>query len=42
MSAVPKAVVGHAIAPRASGRPWTFYVLLAVFVFDQPLPSMGQ
>src|SRR3984893_5740320 len=31
--AVPKAVVAHAIAPRASGRPWTFYVLLTVFVF---------
>jgi putative spermidine/putrescine transport system permease protein len=27
-----KTVAGHAIAPRASGRPWTFYVLLAVFV----------
>ncbi len=34
MSAAPvaKAVAAHAIAPRASGRPWTFYVLLAVFV----------
>src|SRR5579864_3582024 len=30
--AVPKAVVAHAIAPRSSGRPWTFYVLLTVFV----------
>ena len=29
---VPKAVAAHAIAPRASGRPWTFYVLLTVFV----------
>src|SRR5271169_590211 len=29
---VSKAVVAHAIAPRASGRPWTFYVLLTVFV----------
>jgi putative spermidine/putrescine transport system permease protein len=34
MSAAPvsQAVVAHAIAPRASGRPWTFYVLLAVFI----------
>ena len=34
MSAVPvsKAVAAHAIAPRASGRPWTFYVLLTVFI----------
>ena len=34
MSAAPisKAVAAHAIAPRASGRPWTFYVLLAVFI----------
>jgi putative spermidine/putrescine transport system permease protein len=34
MSAAPvsKAVAAHAIAPRASGRPWTFYVLLTVFV----------
>jgi putative spermidine/putrescine transport system permease protein len=34
MSAAPasRAVVAHAIAPRASGRPWTFYVLLTVFV----------
>ena len=34
MSAAPvsKAVVAHAIAPRASGRPWTFYVLLTVFI----------
>jgi putative spermidine/putrescine transport system permease protein len=34
MSAVPvsKAVAAHAIAPRASGRPWTFYVLLAVLI----------
>jgi putative spermidine/putrescine transport system permease protein len=34
MSAEPvsKAVVAHAIAPRASGRPWTFYVLLTVFI----------
>jgi putative spermidine/putrescine transport system permease protein len=30
---VSKAVAGHAIAPRASGRPWTFYVLLTVFMF---------
>jgi putative spermidine/putrescine transport system permease protein len=29
---VSKAVVAHAIAPRAEGRPWTFYVLSAVFV----------
>jgi putative spermidine/putrescine transport system permease protein len=29
---VPKAVAAHAIAPRASGRPWTFYVLLTVFI----------
>ncbi len=29
---VSKAVAAHAIAPRASGRPWTFYVLLTVFV----------
>ena len=29
---VPKAVTAHAIAPRASGRPWTFYVLCTVFV----------
>jgi putative spermidine/putrescine transport system permease protein len=29
---LPKAVAAHAIAPRASGRPWTFYVLLTVFV----------
>jgi putative spermidine/putrescine transport system permease protein len=29
---VPKAVAAHAIAPRASGRPWTFYVLCTVFV----------
>ena len=34
MSAAPvsKAVVAHAIAPRASGRPWTFYVQLTVFI----------
>jgi putative spermidine/putrescine transport system permease protein len=34
MSAAPvsKAVVAHAIAPRAGGRPWTFYVLLTVFI----------
>jgi putative spermidine/putrescine transport system permease protein len=34
MSAAPasRAVVAHAIAPRAGGRPWTFYVLLTVFV----------
>jgi putative spermidine/putrescine transport system permease protein len=34
MSAAPvsQAVAAHAIAPRASGRPWTFYVLLTVFV----------
>jgi putative spermidine/putrescine transport system permease protein len=34
MNAAPasRAVVAHAIAPRASGRPWTFYVLLTVFV----------
>ena len=34
MSAVPvsQAVAAHAIAPRAGGRPWTFYVLLTVFV----------
>jgi putative spermidine/putrescine transport system permease protein len=34
MSAAPvsKAVVAHAIAPRSSGRPWTFYVLLTVFI----------
>jgi putative spermidine/putrescine transport system permease protein len=34
MSAAPvsQAVVAHAIAPRASGRPWTFYVLLTVFI----------
>src|SRR5689334_14981811 len=34
MSAAPvsKAIAAHAIAPRASGRPWTFYVLLTVFV----------
>jgi putative spermidine/putrescine transport system permease protein len=30
--AVSKAMVAHAIAPRAGGRPWTFYVLLTVFV----------
>ena len=30
---VSKAVAAHAIAPRASGRPWTFYVLLTVFMF---------
>jgi putative spermidine/putrescine transport system permease protein len=29
---VSKAVVAHAIAPRAEGRPWTFYVLSTVFV----------
>jgi putative spermidine/putrescine transport system permease protein len=29
---VTKAVAAHAIAPRASGRPWTFYVLLTVFI----------
>jgi putative spermidine/putrescine transport system permease protein len=29
---VSQAVTAHAIAPRASGRPWTFYVLLALFV----------
>jgi putative spermidine/putrescine transport system permease protein len=29
---VSKAVAAHAIAPRASGRPWTFYVLLTVFI----------
>jgi putative spermidine/putrescine transport system permease protein len=29
---VSPAVTAHAIAPRASGRPWTFYVLLTVFV----------
>ena len=29
---VPKAVAAHAIAPRACGRPWTFYVLLTVFI----------
>jgi len=29
---VSKAMIAHAIAPRASGRPWTFYVLLTVFV----------
>jgi hypothetical protein len=29
---VTKAVAAHAIAPRASGRPWTFYVLLPVFI----------
>ena len=28
----PPAVAAVAIAPRASGRPWTFYVLLTVFV----------
>ena len=27
-----KAVVAHAIAPRASGQPWTFYVLCTLFV----------
>jgi putative spermidine/putrescine transport system permease protein len=34
MSAAPvsRAIAAHAIAPRASGRPWTFYVLLTVFV----------
>jgi putative spermidine/putrescine transport system permease protein len=34
MSAAPvsQAVAAHAIAPRASGRPWTFYVLLTVCV----------
>jgi putative spermidine/putrescine transport system permease protein len=34
MSAAPvsQAVAAHAIAPRASGRPWTFYVLLTVFI----------
>jgi putative spermidine/putrescine transport system permease protein len=34
MSAAPvsQAVVAHAIAPRASGRPWTFYVLLTIFI----------
>ena len=34
MSAVPvsQAVAAHAIAPRAGGRPWTFYVLLTVFI----------
>ncbi len=31
--AVSKAMVAHAIAPRASGRPWTFYALATVFVF---------
>src|ERR1700727_3039629 len=30
---VSKAVASHAIAPRAGGRPWTFYVLCTVFVF---------
>jgi putative spermidine/putrescine transport system permease protein len=30
--AVSKAMVAHAIAPRVGGRPWTFYVLLTVFV----------
>jgi putative spermidine/putrescine transport system permease protein len=30
---VSKAVMAHAVAPRASGRPWTFYVLCTVFVF---------
>ena len=29
---VSKAVAAHAIAPRASGRPWTFYVLFTVFI----------
>jgi putative spermidine/putrescine transport system permease protein len=28
----PPAVAAVAIAPRASGRPWTYYVLLAVFL----------
>jgi len=34
MSAAPvsKVVVAHAIVPRAGGRPWTFYVLLTVFI----------
>jgi len=34
MSAAPvsQAVAAHSIAPRASGRPWTFYVLLTVFI----------
>ena len=34
MSAAPvsQAVAAHAIAPRAGGRPWTFYVLLTVFI----------
>jgi putative spermidine/putrescine transport system permease protein len=32
VSAAPKGVAAHAIAPRASGRPWTFYVLLTVFI----------
>src|SRR6201987_6440772 len=34
MSAAPvsKAIAAPAIAPRASGRPWTFYVLCTVFV----------
>jgi putative spermidine/putrescine transport system permease protein len=34
MSSAPvsKAIAAHAIAPHASGRPWTFYVLLTVFV----------
>jgi putative spermidine/putrescine transport system permease protein len=30
---VSGAIGAHAIAPQASGRPWTFYVLLAVFIF---------
>jgi putative spermidine/putrescine transport system permease protein len=30
---VSRAVAAHAIAPRGSGRPWTFYILLAVFSF---------
>ena len=30
---VSRAVVAHAIAPRSSGRPWTFYALCTVFVF---------
>ena len=29
---VSQAVAAHAIAPRAGGRPWTFYVLLTVFI----------
>jgi putative spermidine/putrescine transport system permease protein len=32
-ASMPKAIAAHGIKPRASGRPWTYYVLCGVFVF---------